>query len=514
MLHSPGHLPNALYSAAQVRALDARLIAAGTPGSVLMQRAAYALWRALRRKWPDAGALTVLAGHGNNAGDGYLLAALALRAGWQVRVLAVTDPQRLQGDAALARDQARAAGVSVQAWDETAPLQGVVVDALLGTGLQGAVRDPYARAIEALNRSGLPVLAVDIPSGLCADTGQVLGVAVKAQLTVTLVGLKIGLFVGMAPDWVGELLFDDLQADAALVAEQDCLAQRLAGECLPRLSPRAPTVHKGQLGHVLVVGGDRGTGGAALLSAQSALRGGAGMVSLATRGEHVGAAQARLPEVMTLAVASANQLHALAAKVSVWVVGPGLGQGAWGRSLLSAAAVCDVPQVWDADALNLLAAGAVTLPPACVITPHPGEAARLLGISTAQVQGDRPAAARRLAQRYQAVCVLKGAGTLVSDPSGRLLLCDRGDPVMAGAGLGDVLAGLIGALIGQGCSPLDAASLGVWLHACAGEHLAGKGNGLAASDLCDAIRHVLQELSVLQSAVVESAVVEQPVCPN
>ena len=499
MPQSPDNLPLALYSAAQVRELDARLIAAGTPGFELMSRAAHAVWRALRRRWPDAGALTVLAGPGNNAGDGYLVAALALRAGWQVRLLAVGDPAQLQGDAARARDEAQAAGVTPRPWSECAELSGVVVDALLGTGLSGAVREPYAQAIRLLNASGLPVVAVDIPSGLCADSGQVLDVAVRAQLTVTLIGLKLGLFTGVAADWLGELVFADLQADPALVAAQACVAQRLAGTNVPRLPARPRTVHKGQLGHVLVVGGDRGLAGAALLAAQSALRSGAGMVSLATRGEHLAAAQARVPEVMSAAAASANQVRALGASASVWVVGPGLGQGAWGRSLLSAAAITEASQVWDADALNLLAVAAVRMPAGGVITPHPGEAARLLGVSAAEVQADRPAAARALARRYQAVCVLKGAGSLVADPGGQLLLCDRGHPAMAGAGLGDVLAGLIGALLAQGLPAMAAASLAVWLHASAGERLAEQGCGLAASDLCAAIRQLLQEQSVCPS---------------
>lgn len=496
MPQSPDNLPLALYSAAQVRELDARLIAAGTSGFELMSRAARACWRALRRRWPDASEITVLAGRGNNAGDGYLVAALALRAGWRVRVLAVGDPAQLQGDAASARDEALAAGVAVTPWREQAELQGVVVDALLGTGLAGDVREPYAQAIRQLNASGLPVLAVDIPSGLSADNGQVLGVAVQAELTVTFIGLKLGLFTGVAADFIGELLFDDLQAEAGQVAGQAFSAQRLALANVPRMPGRARTVHKGQLGHVLVVGGDRGLAGAALLSAQSALRAGAGLVSLATRAEHLAAAQARLPEVMSAALASANQLLALGAHASVWVVGPGLGQQAWGRSLLSAAAISDAPQVWDADALNLLALGAVQMPQGGVITPHPGEAGRLLGISTAQVQADRPAAARALAKRYGVVCVLKGAGSLIADPEGALLLCDRGHPAMAGAGLGDVLAGLIGALMAQGLTAMAAASLGVWLHARAGERLAEQGVGLAASDLCAAIRQLLREHSV------------------
>lgn len=493
MPHSPDSLPYALYSAAQVRALDGRLIAAGTSGFELMSRAAHAIWRTLRRGWPDSGALTVLAGRGNNAGDGYLVAALARRAGWSVRVLAVGDAAALQGDAATARDQALAAGVPVQPWSECVALEGVVLDAMLGTGLNGPVREPYAQAIRLLNASGLPVVAVDIPSGLCSDTGQVLGVAVRARQTVTLIGLKLGLFTGVAAEWVGELLFDDLQADPAIVAEQAFIARRLSGSDVPSLPPRTPTVHKGQLGHVLVTGGDHGFAGAALLAAQSALRGGAGLVSLATRREHLAAAQARLPEVMSVAVASANQLVHLGSTASVWVIGPGLGQAAWGRSLLSAALVSAAAQIWDADALNLLAAGPMNLPPDTVLTPHPGEAARLLGISTVEVQADRPAAARALASRHGVVCVLKGAGTLVADPDGRLWVCDRGHPAMAGAGLGDILAGLIGALRAQGLPAVEAACLAVWVHALAGERQGQQGNGLAASDLCAAIRQVLRE---------------------
>lgn len=488
-------LPLSLYSAEQVRALDARLIAAGTPGFELMQRAAHAAWRALRRRWPEAGEVTVLAGRGNNAGDGYLLAALAARAGWQVRVLAVGEPQALAGDAALARDEAEAAGVPIIAWHAEEPLRGVLVDALLGTGLSGPVRAPYEAAIYQINDSGLPVLAVDIPSGLSADTGQVLGAAVVATMTVTFIGLKLGLFTGQAPDHVGPLVFDDLKAGPEVVAAHPVLARRLAPGGLPSLLPRPRTAHKGRYGQVLVVGGERGTGGAALLSAESALRSGAGMVSLATRGEHLAAALARVPELMSVAVESTATLRPLVERADVLVVGPGLGQGPWGRALLSVASAAALPQVWDADALNLLAAGAVQLPPDCVITPHPGEAARLLGVEVGQVQADRPAAALALARRYGTVVVLKGAGSLVASPDGRLALCDRGHPAMATAGLGDVLAGLVGALLAQHLSPFEAAALATWLHAAAGERQGLKGRGLAASDLIPTIRQLIEEYS-------------------
>jgi hydroxyethylthiazole kinase-like uncharacterized protein yjeF len=294
---------------------------------------------------------------------------------------------------------------------------------------------------------------------------------------------------------VGTLVFDDLQADPQLLAEQASSAQRLAADNLPRLAARRRSAHKGQFGHLLVVGGDRGLGGAALLSAQSALRCGAGLVSLATRSEHVAAALARQPEVMVQGLGSANQLLGLAANADVLVVGPGLGQQAWGRSLLSAAARRQTAQVWDADGLNLLAMGGVQLPADAVLTPHPGEAARLLGVTIAEVQADRPGAALALAARYQAVVVLKGAGSLIAAADGRLALCDRGHPAMAGAGFGDVLAGVIGALRAQGLAAFEAACLAVWLHARAGELLGAAGRGLAASDLLATIGQLLEECS-------------------
>ena len=267
----------------------------------------------------------------------------------------------------------------------------------------------------------------------------------------------------------------------------------LRAETLARLPARAPDAHKGQFGHVLLIGGDRGFGGSIMLSAQAALRCGAGLVSLATRPEHVPGALTRLPEVMTLGVSSANQLMGVLAHASVLVVGPGLGQAPWGRSLLSAAAQAKILQVWDADALNLLSNAGLELARGSVITPHPGEAARLLGISTEQVQADRPAAARALVKKYSVVCVLKGAGSLIAGVDGELAICNHGHPAMATAGLGDVLAGVLGALLAQGMSAFDAACLAVWLHARAGEQQGILGRGLAASDLIPAIRQLLEE---------------------
>lgn len=494
----PTHFPdnlNYLYSTEQVRGLEAALIAQGLSGYRLMQRAASACFAALREQWPEASVITVLAGHGNNAGDGYLIATKALQAGFNVKLVYARAPNTLKGDAAVAVTAAIAAGVPCVPWQGAAQLSGIVVDALLGIGCVGEVREPYLSIIEALNQSALPVLAVDVPSGLCANTGQVNGVAVIADLTMTLVASKVGLAMPEAAAYTGEVGLASLREDSERALKTEPCVLRLSEADLPLIKPRTRTTHKGQCGHVLVVAGDRGTGGAGLLSAEMALRAGAGLVSLATRAEHTSAALVRVPEVMSQAVASANQLLELMTRASVLVVGPGLGQNAWGRSLLSAAATGAQAQVWDADALNLLAEGVIGLPAHAVLTPHPGEAARLLGCSSAQVQADRVAALKALVTKYQVCVVLKGAGTLIGAPDMPVVLCDRGHPVMAGAGLGDVLSGLLGALLAQGLSPYQAAKLGVWLHACAGELLAEQGRGLAAHDLIAPIRGLLEEVA-------------------
>ena len=494
----PEPYPDTLHSVAAGRAMDAAIIAAGLPGFQLMQRAADAMWCALARRWPNAQAITVLAGAGNNAGDGYLIACLAQRAGYPVRVWAIGDPEKLKGDAALAYQQALAFGVQVLPWQDDAWLAGVLVDALLGTGVQGAPRAPYSDVIERINASGLPVFAVDLPSGLNGATGQAAGTVVRADLTVTVVSLKRGLFTADGPAQVGELAFDPLATAPAGVPDERPV-RRLTAANLSPVAPRPANAHKGMFGHLLLIGGDRGTGGAGLLMAEMALRAGAGLVSLATHPDHVAPALARLPEVMVLGVQAPAQLMALVEKADILVVGPGLGQGPWGRSLLTLAATTPKPQVWDADALNLLAQGLVQLPANSVITPHPGEAARLLGTDVAQVQTDRFAAVQALAQRYQCTAVLKGAGSLIASADGAISLCDHGHGAMAGAGLGDVLSGLIGALLGQGLAGFDAACLAVWLHTRAGQALGRtRGRGLLATDLVPVVRQLLEEHSPCQ----------------
>jgi len=339
------------------------------------------------------------------------------------------------------------------------------------------------------------VLAVDIPSGLCSDTGRVLGVAVKADLTVTFIGLKRGLFTMAAADHTGAIEFNDLGVPPEIYQQVDCDSRRLELEALlERLPPRPATAHKGLYGTVLVVGGDYGMAGAAALAAEAALRCGAGLVRVATRPEHVAALVARTPEAMPLGVRSGQDLAALVESADVLVVGPGLGQSPWSEQLLQVAAASGKPMVLDADGLNLLvAAGAVTerRRDNWVLTPHPGEAARLLECTTAQVQADRFDAVRRLQQRYGGVAVLKGNGSLIADDS-QLLLSNYGNPGMASGGMGDVLSGVIGSLLAQHLPALEAAGLGVCLHGAAGDSAAEDGQrGLLASDLIPKMRTLL-----------------------
>lgn len=485
-----------LYTAAQTRALDrSAIVDHGVPGITLMARAAATAFGHLIEAWPEPPLVQVLCGTGNNGGDGFLVADLAHKRGIPVTVLQVGDANKISGDALLARQQAEQNGVPFRDYaGEALEPGGVVVDALLGTGLGGDVRGDYLAAIAAINDSRAPVLAIDIPSGLCSDTGRVLGTAVRADLTVTFIGLKRGLFTLQAADHVGALQFADLEVPAAVYDEVPSQCSRLELEdLLERLPERPATAHKGLYGTVLVVGGDHGMAGAAALAAEAALRCGAGLVRVATRPEHVAALVARVPEIMPRGVESDEDFAPLLAAADVLVVGPGLGQSPWSEVLLRQSLASGKPVVLDADALNLLAQDKVTLSGGgtVVLTPHPGEAGRLLRCATAEVQADRFAAATALAASPGAVAVLKGNGTIIAQGE-TLLLSDYGNPGMASGGMGDVLSGVIGALLAQDLPALEAAALGVCLHGGAADIAAEDGmRGLAASDLVPVMRALL-----------------------
>ncbi|TBW56867.1 NAD(P)H-hydrate dehydratase [Marinobacter halodurans] len=500
-------LPESLYAADGVRALDRCVIDDfGTPGFELMQRAARSAFRQLARHWPDARQVLVLCGAGNNGGDGYLVAASARRQGLSVRCLAVADPARLKGDAATAHESAREAGVAIERYDGSSPaLLGdalaeadVVVDAMLGTGITGALRSPFDQAIAAVRESARPVLAIDVPSGLDATTGWIETDAVSAAVTVTFIGLKTGLLTGQGPDVAGEVVFDDLGVDPATYDRVPAVACRADWNTEARHVPvRRRGAHKGDCGRLLVIAGERGFGGAALLAAEAAARTGAGLVTLATRPEHVSAALSRCPSLMVHGLTHGNELDALLAKADGIVFGPGAGQGAWGQQMLQRVMAFEGPVLMDADALNMLSSRAPGKHDNWILTPHPGEAARLLGVANDRVSRDRMDAIAQLEQRYGGVVLLKGAGTLVlSGNMARPALVQGGNPGMATGGMGDVLSGIIGSLAVQGLSPSRAAVMGASLHAEAADRASlEKGfMGLLPMDLIDRLPSVLGEV--------------------
>lgn len=496
-----------LYTAAGVRELDRRAIEDhGIDGYALMQAAGEAAFRVLREQWPGAGHLLIVCGGGNNGGDGLVVARLALAAGLRVQVVLTRDPDRLAGSAALAWcDFAAVGGDAVTALAEDVVEAGmaadVVVDGLLGTGLDRPVTGVAARLIERINASGCPVLALDIPSGLAADSGALLGIAVRADVTITFIARKRGLYTGAAPALTGRVVLADLATPTAMHAGLEPWVEHApaepAGLAWQRLAPRPPTAHKGTAGRLVIIGGHAAMAGAAALTGEAALRAGAGLVVVATHPQAVDRVAARRPELMVRGVAEPErELPTLLAAADAFVVGPGLGQDDWAQSMLATALVHGpAAGVVDADGLNGVAATAAPVPAAAVLTPHPGEAGRLLEWPAAEVEANRFAALDDLVERYAAAVVLKGAGTLVGDPAGRTTLIDIANPAMATGGTGDVLAGLIGGLLAQGCAPGEAARLGAWLHARAGLVAAAGGDrGMLATDLMVPIRELVCEV--------------------
>ncbi|UKE68060.1 NAD(P)H-hydrate dehydratase [Xanthomonas cerealis pv. cerealis] len=483
-----------LYDTAAARRIDAQATALlGGDGYTLMQRAGQAAWQTLLQHWPQAQRILVACGSGNNGGDGYVLARLAHCAGRHVRVLQLSGPQ-----SALAQRACTdyiGVGGRIEVFDAALAGADVVVDALLGIGLNRAPDAELAALLGALAGLGAPVLALDVPSGVDAEHGSVPGAVLPATLTVQFIVAHAGLYTGAALNQVGATALATLEVPAA--AFDGCVAQAQAwtGAALAaRLAPRRRDSHKGDSGHVLCIGGNFGSGGAVMLTAEAALRSGAGLVSVATRDAHVAPLLARCPEAMTHAVEDGAALAPLLRRASVVALGPGLGQDEWAQGLWRLTLAAELPAVIDADALNLLAQAQAQAPralPDAVLTPHPGEAGRLLGIATAEVQRDRFAAAAALAERYQAAVVLKGAGSIVAAPGEVPRVIAAGNPGMAVGGMGDLLTGVIAALRAQGLAAFEAASVGALLHAAAGDCAATEGQrGLLPSDLLPVLRHL------------------------
>ncbi len=464
----------------------------------LMNRAGQGAFDVLQQTWPTAKKIAVVCGAGNNGGDGYVIARLAKKQGLEVTVLHIGSLERLKGAALTAMQDCGAASVPLAPFK---PYTGfhtdVVVDAVLGTGLQGNVRGELLAAIEAINAAQAPVLAIDVPSGLDVDTGRVLGKAVKAQRTVTFIGNKPGLMTAAGREHCGVISCNDLQIPQAVFDQVEPSAHCLDMTQLLQtyLPPRNRNAHKGDFGHVLIVGGDFGMAGAVRMAAEAAARVGAGLVSVATQPEHIGAINAARPEIMCHGIVKNDQLSPLLQRATVVVVGPGIGQQPWGQNLLAKVLASDLPLVVDADALNIMALASTKKTVQrdnWVLTPHPGEAARLLNSQTQKVQEDRFAAVRQMQQAYHGVVVLKGAGSLITDGDGIVSVCPNGNPGMASGGMGDVLSGVIGGLVAQAVALRNAAELGVCLHATAADHAASHGErGMLALDLLPCLRQLV-----------------------
>ena len=483
-------LPRGLYGVSACRAIDqAAAERCGLPGAVLMERAGRAAWQLLRMLWPRAARVAVLCGPGNNGGDGLVVARLAHAAGLDVRVLCPATPPGRGAAAGAAAKRLAAAGLATQPYTHAALAdREVLVDALLGTGLQSAAHGALLDALKALAARPADVLALDVPSGLDAATGHVAGSAVCARATLSFIALKTGLLSGAGPDCCGQLYAAGLGVPAAAYPPEPAALRLDAALLEDALPARKRGAHKGDCGHVLVVGGEHGYAGAARLASLAAARAGAGLVSVATRSAHCCA----YPELMIHAVDASESLAPLMRRATVLAVGPGLGQGAWGGALLGRCLESRLPAVVDADGLNLLAAQPQQRREApWILTPHPGEAARLLGCTSAEVQADRYTAARRLRETYGAVIVLKGAGTVIADEQG-LAVVHGGNPGMASGGMGDVLTGVIAGLWAQGRPAAQAARIGACLHAAAGDAAARTGGerGLLAGDLLPWVRHL------------------------
>jgi NAD(P)H-hydrate epimerase len=435
--------------------------------------------------------VVIVTGGGNNGGDGYVLARFAQAAGLTAAVLAAVPPLLLRADALRAYEDFRASGGRILDY-EPALLSAcdVIVDALLGTGLREPVRPALAQVIAAINACDRPVFSLDLPSGLNADSGEVMGAAVSADCTISFVALKTGLFLGSAPEFVGRLIFDDLEVSPPEEVRFRPLLERLGeGEIARTLPRRRREANKGDFGRVLIVGGGPGMPGAVRLAGESCLRVGAGLVTVATARDNLSAVVAGRPELIVHAVDAVATLLPLLASADVVAVGPGLGQSPWAQAMLESVFGCGKPLVIDADALNLLAQSARSAPAHSVLTPHPGEAGRLLGSSAALVQSDRMAALGALQARHpDSVIVLKGAGTLIG-AAGRIPgICERGNPAMAAPGMGDVLTGAIAGILAQCHDLWLAARAGVLAHALAGDELArDRSRGILALELAEAM---------------------------
>ncbi len=512
-----------LVTAEQMQLCDHNAIEIlGIPGAVLMENAGRAATDAILSDAHELfpGPVLVLAGRGNNGGDGFVIARILLDRGWKVQTLVLATEERITGDAGLMLGVLRQLGGDVRfvldestlesEFKQAAPL--LLIDALLGTGLSSEVTGLYAAAIGLINQDPSQVVAVDIPSGVSGSDGRVLGVAVKADLTLTFDAAKIGHGSRPGADYVGEMRVLEIGIPRTQRPRTNFECSLVeAPEATSLLPLRPSTGHKGSFGHLGVVAGSSGMTGAAVLCSEAGLRSGAGLVTLACPAKLHAIVEVKLTEVMTRAL-NGDQDHLVSENCSLieefaanWqalILGPGLGQDLQTIEAVRRLVVdCPCPLVLDADGLNALT-GATEILQECtaqtpVLTPHPGEFSRLIGRSVAEIEADRFRLARQFALDHRVVLLLKGARTVIADPEGRVRINSSGNAGLATAGSGDILSGLVGGLLAQGLSAFDAASLGAWLHGTAADLLAAEigYSGMLAGDLLKYIpvaRHQLK----------------------
>lgn len=486
-----------LYQVDGIRQLEHwGVVSAGLSEAEMMQRAGRSALVVLQQRYSSCQHLAVCCGKGNNGGDGFVLAALAADLGMNVicytlSTLDAVRPGPAQQAAKLCEQQGVPC-VPLTAESDFSDCD-VIVDALLGIGLQGDVRQDTAALIEHINQSNKPVLALDCPSGIDVNTGRPMGTSIKADATVTFIAAKLGLYTYKGVPTAGDIIIADLGFGQTKVPAIKPVAKVLDSTRMQALLPkRCRSSHKGNFGHVLVIGGDYGMGGAVRMAAEAALRSGAGLVTVATRPEHVTVVSATRPEIMCHEIVESDDILPLLERAKVIVCGPGLGQTEWSQGLFERVMQTDKPKVLDADCLNILSAKPMHHDN-WILTPHPGEASRLLGVECSQIQADRLLRVQQLQNKYGGVAVLKGAGTLVQCPNQLTSVCHAGNPGMATAGMGDILSGILGGLLAQGLSLSDAAEVGVWAHASAGDQaaLTDGERGMLATDVLKYLREVV-----------------------
>lgn len=494
-------LPQNVYSVKQTRALDKRVIEHhGTSAATLIKRAGVAALELVRTTWPSAQHLLIACGTGNNAGDGFELALQAIQSGYKTTIIQIAPDSALthmSAETATARAAYLATGAHIITSTDGLSEYDLIVDGIFGTGLNRDITGQYRALIDTLNAQSCPVLALDIPSGLNADTGQIMGCAIKATLTLSFIGLNTGLFTGEGPNYCGQIAFSNLGVPDEIYQLPPTLQCLSIEQQSSLLIPRARTGHKGNYGHALVIGGNTGLSGAVRMAAEASARVGAGLVSVATHPDHASLINLTRPELMSHAISQSQQLPPLLSKASVVAIGPGLGQDEWGKQLFDRVLHSSLPMVIDADGLNLLSQSP-QYRDNWILTPHPGEAARLLNCTTRDIQADRIQAVKAIQKQYGGIAVLKGAGTLICDGHSAPQLSRHGNPGMGSGGMGDVLTGIILGLLAQKCSLMEAACLGVTLHGLAGDKAAQLDGerGLQAMDLMPHLRHLVNLLNI------------------